>query len=367
MLQIRKNYLFGFLICGAAYIGIRWVLNNYLYKNDDGNENSDGDSRRGTTYRKRTRRRSANGVTWNDTHSTRSISLNSLNSNTDSKFTTAGSVSSWTNRTSNLVFYDVEPNLHFFKIYQDQLVIYDTIPMPRTDRTHQMFCESQDEFLAKVSCLRYAFQDILYESENCKFFVESGREILKIFLEFSPNDKDNCLEAYDRLLEFVADENNHEEIAREIATRRIPMLSFYDLVIDYIILESLDDLESPPQVVKSIVSNTWVSPKFRQSACQSAVTTALKYKRGQLKCPNGFFAHFYSVLDYLSPTLAWGFLGSDEELRFKCEFLRESLLGLCRDFFSFDRVRYTSYQDLKSDILEIARERYSELTERLTL
>jgi len=278
------------------------------------------------------------------------------------------SISSWTNRTSGgLVFFDVEPNLHFFKIYQDQLAIVESIPKPRGNRRDQLLCESEEEFLAKVSCLRNAFQDIIYDIKNCSFFIEAGREILTFFLAHNPTDLECCLSAYDKLLDYVGDEANHDDIQREISMRKIPVLSFYDLVVDYIILESLDDLDNPPAVVSSIVSNSWVSSKFRQSACQSAVSTALKYKRSQLKSPTGFFAHFYSVLDYLSPTLAWGFLGSDEDLQTRCEFLKENLLGLCRDYFSFDRVRYTSYEDLKSDILSVSKERFWDLTDRLSI
>lgn len=356
MLQVRKRYLIGVVICGAAYLGARWFYYYYLKSRSVPpaiEQNKD--------QQRRTKKQSVS----RSSQSIKSTSQLSLFGHECP--TSAASISSWTNQTSSLMFFDVEPNLHFFKIYQDQLAIVDSIPMPRTDRTIQLFCESQDEFLAKVSCLRNAFQDIIYDNENCFFFINSGRDILKIFLAHSPNDLDNCLEAYDKLLDYVADESNHEDIQREIGIRKIPVLSFYDLVVDYIILESLDDLENPPAVVSSIVSNTWVSSKFRQSACQSAVSTALKYKRSQLKIPNGFFSHFYSVLDSLSPTLAWGFLGSDEELRFKCEFLKESLLGLCRDFFSFDRVRYTSYEDLKSDIMTVTRERYLDLTEKLSI
>lgn len=353
MLELRGRIIVGIVVCGAAYLGTRWIISkiNPTHAIPDPHNNR----------QKRIRKPGSRA-----SHSLRSVSLNSLSGGADG-MTTVGSMSSRTTRTSNMIFYDVEPNLHFFKIYQDQLAISDKIAMPRTDRTIQLFCDSQEEFLAKVSCLRYAFQDILYEGHNCLFFVNSGKEILKILLADSKDDLDACLIAYDKLLEYVAAENNHEDIGREIAQRRIPVLSFYDLVVDYIILESLDDLENPPTVVSSIVSNNWVSAKFRQSACQSAVITALKYKRAQLKSQNGFFAHFYSVLDSLSPTLAWGFLGSDEELKFKCDFLKESLLGLCRDYFSFDSVRYTSYQDLESDIMTVTRERYIELTDRLTL
>lgn len=359
MLQLNRNHILGLVVCGAALLGARWF---YLYQFNTDQQRPlpdiDANARQRDKRLKKASRRNSQSV-----KSTSQMSLLGLDA-----AASVTSLSSWTtHQTSGLLFFDAEPNLHFFKIYQDQLAIVDSIPMPRSDRTEQMFCESQEEFLAKVSCLRNAFQDIIYDNENCFFFINSGKEILEFFLAHSQTDLVKCLAAYDDLLDYVADESNHEGIQLEISTRRIPMLSFYDLVIDYIILESLDDLDSPPAMVSSIVSNTWVSSKFRQSACQSAVSTALKYKRSQLKSPTGFFAHFYSVLDHLSPTLAWGFLGTDEDLQMRCEFLKENLLGLCRDYFSFDRVRYTSYEDLKRDIMTVTRERYEELTERLSI
>lgn len=357
MLQVRKRFLVGVVICGAAYIGVKWLYYYYLKRRSSSKPAIEFNKDHKARIKKQSVSRGSQSI-----KSTSQLSLFSHDCPTS-----AASISSWTNQTSSLMFFDVEPNLHFFEIYQDQLAIVDSIPMPRTDRTVQLMCESQEEFLAKVSCLRNAFADIIYDNENCFFFTSCGREILKIFLAHSTNDLENCLEAYDKLLDYVADESNHEDIQKEIGMRKIPVLSFYDLVVDYIILESLDDLDNPPPVVTSIVSNTWVSSRFRRSACQSTVSGALKYKRSQLKSPNGFFAHFYSVLDSLSPTLAWGFLGSDEELRFKCEFLKQSLLGLCRDLFSFDRVRYTSYEDLKSDIMTVTRERYYDLTEKLSI
>uniref|UniRef100_A0A6G1SFT0 Protein FAM73A n=1 Tax=Aceria tosichella TaxID=561515 RepID=A0A6G1SFT0_9ACAR len=357
MLQIQKQHIIGLVVCGAALIGARWLYLYHIRDNSEGDLPELDQSRRDKRHKTRASRRPSQSIISNS-----QLSLLGLDS-----AASVTSISSWTNQTSGLVFFDVEPNLHFFKIYQDQLAIVDSIPMPRTDRTEQLLCESLEEFLAKVSCLRNAFQDIIYDNENCFFFIESGREILKFFLAHSRYDLENCLQAYDNLLDYVADESNHEAIQAEIGSRRIPILSFYDLVIDYIILESLDDLNDPPKMVAGIISNTWVSSSFRQSACQKAVSTALKYKRSQLKYQDGFFAHFYSVLDYLSPTLAWGFLGSDEDLQTRCEFLKETLLSLCRDYFSFDRVRYTSYEDLKIDIMNVTRERYENLTERLSI
>lgn len=357
MVQLQRSHILGIVICGAALIGARWLY-LYQFRLDPQPSLPDIDSNDKERKVKRRVRKTSHSI-----KSTSQMSLLGLEA--------AASITSLSSRTtyhtSALLFFDVEPNLHFFKIYQDQLAIVDSIPEPRTNRTEQLGCESNEEFLAKVSCLRNAFQDIIYDNENCFFFINGGKEILKFFLSHSQTDLTNCLEAYDTLLDYVADESNHEDIQKEINTRRIPVLSFYDLVVDYIILESLDDLDSPPAMVSSIVSNTWVSSKFRQRACQSAVSTALKYKRSQLKSQTGFFSHFYSVLDHLSPTLAWGFLGSDDDLQIRCEFLKENLLNLCKDYFSFDRVRYTSYDDLKSDIMTVTRERYEELIDRLSI
>ena len=41
-----------------------------------------------------------------------------------------------------------------------------------------------------------------------------------------------------------------------------------------------------------------------------------------LQDPYGFMAHFYVVAQYVSPVLAWGFLGTDEELKQVCEYFK---------------------------------------------
>ena len=45
-------------------------------------------------------------------------------------------------------------------------------------------------------------------------------------------------------------------------------------------------------------------------------------------------AHFYVVAQYVSPVLAWGFLGSDDKLKIVCEYFKVNL------FKSFDSQAY---------------------------
>lgn len=43
-----------------------------------------------------------------------------------------------------------------------------------------------------------------------------------------------------------------------------------------------------------------------------------------LKYPNGFMAHFYAISEQMSPLMAWGFLGPDENLKSICFYFRVS-------------------------------------------
>ena len=50
----------------------------------------------------------------------------------------------------------------------------------------------------------------------------------------------------------------------------------------------------------------------------------LKAKRRMLKFPSGFMAHFYAISEQMSPLMAWGFLGPDENLREICLYFKVS-------------------------------------------
>jgi hypothetical protein len=41
-----------------------------------------------------------------------------------------------------------------------------------------------------------------------------------------------------------------------------------------------------------------------------------------LKFPYGFMSHFYAISEQMSPMMAWGFLGPDDNLRDVCQFFK---------------------------------------------
>ncbi|KAI1289324.1 hypothetical protein HDE_08283 [Halotydeus destructor] len=269
--------------------------------------------------------------------------------------------------TLTLPFYDIEPNIHFFKLYTQAIEELPSIEKPRIDRSIQLCCESSDEFTAKVHCLRLAFVDILSYDENMNGFVKIAKEILEVILSHSSKEQSECMAHFEAMLEYVSDVDNHDSIVKEIAARKIPYLSFYDLVLDYVILESFDDLDNPPSAVQSVAGNRWLSAGFKELALQTAVSAVLRHKRSKLTVPDGFFAHFYNIMEHISPILAWGFLGTDYDLKFKCNIIKESVLELIRGYFSFDRVRYTSMSDLTFDIMQLTDFSYTELQDKLSI
>ncbi|XP_046908186.2 mitoguardin isoform X2 [Dermatophagoides farinae] len=292
--------------------------------------------------------------------------INQIDDNNDDDFDDQSSyISSAT--TTSLGYWDPEPNLHFFQLYQDSLQMVDRIKPPKTDRTITTCSENYDDFLAKVHCLRQAFAALFTNIELRQRYAKIGEEILRILLDHSLRDSNECIKAYYTFLDYAQNDDYVATTEMELEPRKIAMVSFYDIVLDYMLLESFDDIENPPSAVKSIISNNWLSASFREIAVQTTVSTVMRRKRSKLIVKDGFFEHFYRILDHLSPILAWGFLGTDDNLKFKCESVKDSTHAVVRDYFSFDRCRYTYLDDLCDDIKRVTEERFWELNNKLKI
>lgn len=100
--------------------------------------------------------------------------------------------------------------------------------------------------------------------------------------------------------------------------------------------------------------------------------------------PDGFISHFYDINEHLSPVLAWGFLGPESRLRTACYFfkvsvpecsrvlqltgfirLQDQVIGFLQDIFSFDRVRYSSVEDMSHDVWVLAKQRHQAVVQHM--
>ncbi|XP_074121711.1 mitoguardin 1 isoform X5 [Sminthopsis crassicaudata] len=176
----------------------------------------------------------------------------------------------------------------------------------RVLRTEMLECLGDSDFLAKLHCIRQAFQTDHWESTE-----------------------------------------------GELAARGVKNLNFYDIVLDFILMDSFEDLENPPTSIQNVVNNRWLNSSFKETAVASSCWSVLKQKRQQMKIPDGFFAHFYAICEQVSPVLAWGFLGPRNSLYDLCYFFKDQVLYFLKDIFDLEKVRYSSMETLAEDLMQL--------------
>lgn len=71
--------------------------------------------------------------------------------------------------------------------------------------------------------------------------------------------------AYEEMLIFLQDEKCWEEMEHELSARGVKAMTFYDIVLDYILMDAFEDLDTPPASVLAVVQNRWLSNGFKES------------------------------------------------------------------------------------------------------
>lgn len=263
-------------------------------------------------------------------------------------------------------FSEYFPDLESFPLYQAALRQLENGGIPcRILRTELVKCGADGEYLAKLHCLRLAFQHMLRDPINYSWFADAGRQILADLLLYADKDPKDFIIGYEEMLNYLQENSNWREIEEELCMKGVKALTFYDVVMDYILMDAFEDLESPPSSVTAVVQNRWLSNGFKETALTTAVWSVLKAKRRMLKFPTGFMAHFYTISEQLSPLLAWGFLGPDESLRDTCVYFKDQVMNFLADIFSFQKCRYTTIDELSVDVLYNLKQRVANICTRL--
>ncbi|OAF69077.1 hypothetical protein A3Q56_03170, partial [Intoshia linei] len=144
----------------------------------------------------------------------------------------------------------------------------------RVLRTELVGCSSDLDFLAKLYCIRNSFDTILRSHEKREFVQTKCIHILKKILEFNDIDSKGFMECLQKLQDYT--EINLDSVMEEYRDRGISVYNFYDIVIDYILLDALQELESPSSSMVGIVRNRWISQRFKQMTISSAIWGVLK-------------------------------------------------------------------------------------------
>lgn len=227
----------------------------------------------------------------------------------------------------------------------------------RTPRTELLGCYSDQDFLAKLHCVRQAFEDLLEDKNNQLFFGDVGRQMVTGLMTKAEKSPKGFLESYEEMLSYALRPETWATTRLELEGRGVVCMSFFDIVLDFILMDAFEDLENPPSSVLAVLRNRWLSDSFKETALATACWSVLKAKRRLLMVPDGFISHFYSVSEHVSPVLAFGFLGPKPQLAEVCAFFKHQIVQYLRDMFDLDNVRYTSVPALAEDILQLSRRR----------
>ncbi|CAI4227414.1 unnamed protein product [Auanema sp. JU1783] len=226
-------------------------------------------------------------------------------------------------------------------------------------------CENEVEFAAKLWCLRQAFQSIFFDEHKRLWLAKAGRTLLGDLLRHSKQDPKTFYEAFDKIMDFFSDDSNLEQMKDELSSRGVREIGFWDVVLDFVLLDSFEDLKQPPSAIYTVTKNVFLSHSMKLSTLTTVVWSMSKAKRQRLKFPNGFISHFYNISEAVIPSLALGFLGTDEGLRDLCQFFREQVIQLVVDVFNKKRVRYTTVKELSEDIWVVIQNRTEALQNRI--
>ncbi|KAJ8971802.1 hypothetical protein NQ317_011718 [Molorchus minor] len=117
-------------------------------------------------------------------------------------------------------FTDYFPDLEAYPLYQAALRQLENGGIPcRTLRTDLVKCGSDGEYLAKLHCLRLAFQDLLRDHVNYLWFIDAGRQILADLLLYADKDPKDFLIGYEEMLQYIQDPKNWRELEEEMSSR----------------------------------------------------------------------------------------------------------------------------------------------------
>ncbi|KAF0303908.1 Mitoguardin [Amphibalanus amphitrite] len=251
-------------------------------------------------------------------------------------------------------------------LYQSALELYETDGIPfRTLRTARVGCNSDVEFVARLHCLRLGYQRLLLRPDARHWMVCAGRQLLEDLMLRAGRHPKDIIAAYDAMVTYLAQPNVWPTVKLELQARNVKCFTFYDIVLDYIILDAFDDLESPPATVLAVMQNRWLTSSFKESALNTAIWSVMKAKRQSLTFANGFKSHFYTLAEHLIPVLAWGLLGPDQRFGAVCQRMKEEMEAYVREIFDASRVRYTTVDELTEDLLHVTRQRLQRVNEQL--
>ncbi|KAL3319317.1 FAM73A [Cichlidogyrus casuarinus] len=210
-------------------------------------------------------------------------------------------------------------------------------------RTTLFECPNDTDFLAKLIAVRAAFDNILSQDTIFEWTKKTGELTGARLLCALGAEHAEFVYSYNILIEKAKELSNSEmltpdqmDLKSELKEHGISCENFYDLVLDYILVDAFELLSNPPNSILNVTQNRWLSDYFKKTTLDSTIWTILLAKRKLLGSASaGFFGHYYSLVGTFIGPLAWAFFGTDVNSQRLVQRIRDTLQAFLKDLFSF--------------------------------
>ncbi len=82
-------------------------------------------------------------------------------------------------------------------------------------------CSSDNDFLAKVYCVRLAFDHVLQSPEHRSYFIGIAQSLMSEFLKSAGEDSTNFCEQFDGLVSFMTEATSWNTAVEELTARKV--------------------------------------------------------------------------------------------------------------------------------------------------
>ncbi|KNC78430.1 hypothetical protein SARC_09144, partial [Sphaeroforma arctica JP610] len=144
----------------------------------------------------------------------------------------------------------------------------------RSSRANLMGCLSEDDFLAKVYCLRIAFSDLLSHPQASQYFRTNGEKIIRDVIQKGGGPAKEFSQQYHKMLKYV-DSTESKQILSQLKYRNVVDVSFYDIVLDFIVLDAFEDLDNPPGTIMTVLNNSWIPNSMKETAVTKGIAAMI--------------------------------------------------------------------------------------------
>ena len=89
--------------------------------------------------------------------------------------------------------------------------------------------------------------------------------------------------AFQDMMCFVADPMRWAVMEEELTERGVVRLTFYDIALDFTLLDAFDDMDRLPGTIVSVLQNRWLTDRMKETALNAGIWAMIKAKKSMLK------------------------------------------------------------------------------------